>query len=175
MKRKTLVATHGIILVATGLLMLGDDVWDYLGVLFLTCLAFWSVSRWFVRPAPKKNSRELINDVENLRLKTQALEGRISELKDENTSLKNSLNGSLKEPAPDPKLSLIMNERVFLHGLANRVQELQSSVVVSIKQLQGSKNKRDAEILRQLEGALQNIEKISQFIRENRDYLIIAS
>jgi hypothetical protein len=119
---------------------------------------------------PMASSSSVGSTNENLLLtkKILALEERVAALKSENRLLKD------QGGVPNAQIDIIVRERAFLHELANKVQIIHAGCGLAIDSL----NEPQCDIkkvVKELEMAFSNAEKVANLIKENRDYLILAS
>jgi hypothetical protein len=133
----------------------------------------------------KKENQESKENIDGLINKISALELRIIDLRAENQDLKSGNQIDTIGPTSknefakisyntSKKNSLIAHERAFLHNLANKVQILQLAASSISDLIEPDQNKNSQHIQAQLGVISNNIEKISDLLRENREYLIIA-
>ena len=113
---------------------------------------------------------------EELGKKIKLLEHRVFELKGENNILKTSSSGSISRTnVPDQKLSILTQQRVFLHDLATKLQVLQGateSAMLAAKALEGD---RSAALVKNLEMINRNLEQVAELHRVNREFVILAA
>lgn len=124
-----------------------------------------------------------------LNSKLSLLEKQLTETKTENKFLINkfdeftvkkdqggvTLGSDVEKVIRKEKPNLIMHERVFIHELSNKIQIAGGVVSNLLDDLQASNEKQNADIIKQLSIAHKHLTLMSNLVKENRDYLIIAS
>jgi len=105
---------------------------------------------------------------EDISKKIALLERRIVELKGENNMLKVG-------KSPDQKLSILAQQRAFLHDLGGKIQVLQGTTEIAMSLAKTiDHEKRDALITR-LTTISRNLEQLAELHHGNRDFIIMAA
>jgi membrane protein implicated in regulation of membrane protease activity len=151
----------------------------------VVAIFFWGywLSNW-IKKLVTFTTQENRNEEELIK-KIALLEQRIVELKGENNILKESgaaQTGNMpsnvtpiQTKSGDPKQSIIIQQRMFLHDLASKLQVLQSASKSAITLTKTINHKDQEALLNHLEMISRNVEKSLELHKQNRDFLIIAS
>jgi hypothetical protein len=113
---------------------------------------------------------------EEMGKKISLLEHRVFELKGENNILKNSSQGSVsKTNVPDQKLSILTQQRVFLHDLATKIQILQGATDAAMAVAKSIENDNGKILTKRLEMINRNLEQVIELHKVNREFIILAA
>jgi hypothetical protein len=104
------------------------------------------------------------------------LEHRVFELKGENHLLKTATGGRLaRTTVPDQKLSILTQQRVFLHDLATKIQVLQGATDAAMALAQTLEHESREMLVKRLTMINRNLEEVAELHKANRDFIIMAA
>jgi ABC-type multidrug transport system fused ATPase/permease subunit len=113
---------------------------------------------------------------EELANKLSLLEHRVFELKGENHLLKTATGGRLaRTTVPDQKLSILTQQRVFLHDLATKIQVLQGATDAAMALAQTLEHESREMLVKRLTMINRNLEEVAELHKANRDFIIMAA
>jgi hypothetical protein len=142
------------------------------GLMIIWTYSLFSNHRGHSTQAPVTGDNASREVREELSRKVALLEHRIFELKGENHLLK---SGVTKAAAPDQKLSILTQQRVFLHDLATKIQILQGATEAAMVATQGLDPKAAEMLIKRLNMIKRNLDQAAELHRVNREFIIMAA